>query len=119
MSGQEKAALVRAMQHELDEYSDELDDITRAEIIARFRNYSERNALLVVMQLPTATDVRGYNEWLKDSRQVKHGEKSIKILAPSGEAQPTIDENGQKTLGRRFFRLVSVFDISQTEAKTE
>ena len=115
MNSQDRAALVKAMQAELDSFADELDDMTRAEIIGRFRQYSERNALLVVMQCEHATDVRGYNEWLKDGRRVMHGEKSIKILAPSGSSGDRTNEDGTVTPGRMFFRLASVFDVSQTE----
>jgi hypothetical protein len=117
LTGEEKARLVRQMTDALDDFDDALDDDTRAAIIGRFRNYSDRNALLVVMQREDATDVRGYNEWLKDGRQVMHGEKSIKILAPAGQADDKLNSDGTKSPGRRFFRLVSVFDVSQTEDK--
>lgn len=104
--------MVKEMTEQLQAFSDTIDDEMRAAIIARVRGYSERNAMLIVMQLEDATDVRGYAEWLKNGRQVRKGEHGIKILAPAGKSD---EVDGKKS--RQFFRLVSVFDVSQTEEK--
>ena len=51
--------------------------------MSKFHHYSFGNALLILLQCPTATSVAGYNDWKKKfGRQVKAQEKSIKILAP-------------------------------------
>lgn len=53
------------------------------------------NTAMVLMQLPTATEVLSFPEWLQHGRKVKHGEHSLKMLAG--------------------VNLIHVFDISQTE----
>ena len=51
--------------------------------MSKFHNYSFGNALLILLQCPTATSVAGYNDWKKKfGRQVKRHEKGIQILAP-------------------------------------
>src|ERR1700743_2889750 len=81
------------------------------------------------MQFPTATTVRGYQAWHAFGRQVRHGEHSIKILAPAGSKtvdkreagsdQQGAENDGESKTVRRFFRLAHVFDISQTEPITD
>ena len=86
-------------------------------MMGHFHNYSFGNLILIVSQFPQATRVAGYRTWLtKFGRQVKKGEKGIRILAPMiGKAK---DENGNPDDSERRvygFRIVSVFDVSQTE----
>lgn len=45
-----------------------------ATIAAMFDGYSPRNAQLIAMQRPTATDMRGFREWLGQGRVVRQGE---------------------------------------------
>ncbi len=85
-----------------------------------FRRYSANNVLLIALQCPHATAVAGYRTWQKAGRQVKKGEKSIKILAPivrKFRVEETndagdVEETEKKSL---YFRAVPVFDVSQTE----
>lgn len=87
-----------------------------------FHNYSFNNTLLIAMQRPTATRVAGFKAWQKLGRQVRKGEKSIKIFAPmtvivrDANEEPRLDDNGQP-IRRTFFKLVSVFDIEQTDGE--
>lgn len=89
--------------------------------LRKFPKYSSLNALLIYMQNPKATYVAGYNKWLKDfKRCVKKGEKGIKIFAPLKYKQPkdnneNIDKNDEEIV--KGFKVVYVFDISQTEGK--
>ncbi|MER6687395.1 ArdC-like ssDNA-binding domain-containing protein [Streptomyces olivaceoviridis] len=84
------------------------------------RRYSFRNSALIFAQCPHATDVRGYTEWKKRGRQVRKGERGIRILAPNTitprdeNGEPEKDEQGNE---KRItvFKPISVFDISQTE----
>ena len=78
-------------------------------VMSRFHNYSFNNTLLIAMQKPDATYVAGYTSWKNDfGRQVKKGEKGIKIMAPAPykkkvemevidpkTQQPQRDENGE------------------------
>ena len=88
------------------------------------------------MQKPEATYVAGYTSWQRNfDRQVMKGEKGIKILAPAPykaqEEREKIDPVTQKpVIGadgkavtetvevlRPAFKVVSVFDVSQTDGK--
>lgn len=87
--------------------------------MSKFHNYSANNCLLIVMQCPAATLVAGYKTWQKEfKRQVKKGEKAIRILAPMQRKIIDKDEDGNE-IERRFtvYRAVPVFDLSQTEGE--
>ncbi|MFJ3366491.1 ArdC-like ssDNA-binding domain-containing protein [Streptomyces anthocyanicus] len=84
------------------------------------RRYSFRNAALIFAQCPHATDVCGYTEWKTRGRQVRKGQRGIRILAPNtitprdGNGEPQKDKDGnEKRI--TIFKPISVFDISQTE----
>ena len=71
--------------------------------MSRFTSYSLNNTLLIAMQKPDATAVAGYTTWKQLHRQVKKGEKAIKIIAPCPyrkkvKAEVT-DEQGKSILG--------------------
>ena len=103
--------------------------------MSKFHNYSFNNTLLIAMQKPDASLVAGYNKWKDDfERQVKRGEKAIKILAPapykvrrqvekldaSGKTIPGPDGKPlteEKEITVPAFKVVSVFDVSQTEGR--
>ena len=104
--------------------------------MSKFYNYSFNNTLLIAMQKPEATYVAGYTSWQRNfDRQVMKGEKGIKILAPAPykaqEEREKIDPLTQKpVIGadgkavtetvevlRPAFKVVSVFDVSQTDGK--
>ncbi len=80
------------------------------DVMARFHGYSAKNTALIYLQRPTATHVAGYTTWRKMGRQVNKGERGISILAPC-IYKDTEDED---TRVLRGYRVVSVFDISQT-----
>ena len=89
--------------------------------MSKFHNYSINNCLLIAAQYPAASAVAGYRSWQKNfGRQVKKGEKGIKILAPCKYKVETEekDENGDPKLKELTgFRVVTVFDLAQTEGK--
>ena len=83
-------------------------------VMSHFHSYSASNCLLILMQKPDATYIAGYNTWQKQfSRNVRRGEKAIRIIAP---VRKQAKENEEKT-DILHFRAASVFDISQTEGK--
>lgn len=101
---------------------------------SKFHNYSFNNALLIMLQNPNATYVAGFNDWKKKhNRYVKKGEKGLRIIAPVPYKTtidvPVYDNNNnpvvidgkplteQKTIQRLNFKVVSVFDISQTDGE--
>ena len=101
--------------------------------MAKFHSYSFNNTLLIAMQ--GGQLVAGYNKWRDDfHRNVKRGEKGIKILAPAPykvkKEVPKLDEQGQPMMDKDgkpltevqekqipAFKIVSVFDVSQTEGE--
>ena len=51
--------------------------------MSKFHNYSLNNTILIALQYPEASLCAGYHAWKKDhGRQVRKGEKGIKIIAP-------------------------------------
>ena len=87
-----------------------------AETRATFHRYSFGNCMLIAIQAPAATQVAGFKTWQGLGRQVRKGERSIRILAPMAVKER--DAAGDET-GDRFtvFRAVPVFDIAQTDGE--
>lgn len=85
---------------------------------SRFYNYSFHNTLLIYSQNPSAFYVAGYRKWQTFDRYVRKGERSLKILAPV-TYKAKEDEHGDEVKRLYGFRLVSVFDLSQTEGSEE
>ena len=102
--------------------------------VSKFHDYSFNNTLLITMQ--GGSMVKGYRQWEKEfDRHVKPGEKAIKIIAPAPykvkkqaivldpeTKQPVLDKDGQpvteeKEITIPNYKVVSVFDVSQTEGK--
>jgi len=92
--------------------------------------------MLIYMQRPDATLVAGFNKWRDQfERNVKKGEKGIKIIAPTpfkkkieeqkldpDTKQPMLDADGkvimeEKEIKIPMFKPVTVFDVSQTDGK--
>lgn len=86
---------------------------------SRFRKYSFLNTLLIWYQNPNATYVAGFQQWKKFERNVKKGEKALKIWAPIIKKESKEDElsNELKEYVLKGFKRTNVFDISQTEGK--
>ena len=83
-------------------------------MMARFRQYSLGNLILIAFQKPGATRVAGYRTWLGLGRQVRRGERGIRILAPVVRRSKD-DEDDEETVVA--FRSAYVFDISQTDGE--
>ena len=84
------------------------------QIQAQFPHYSARNAMLILCQDPYATRVASYRRWQSMGRQVQKGQHGLSILAPLIYQQIN-EETGEKQGAIKGFRLVSVFDVAQTE----
>lgn len=81
---------------------------------ARFRQYSLNNTLLILLQMPEASRVASYKKWLEVGRQVRKGEKSLQIFAPMTRSRED-KKTGEERRYVSGFRLVPVFDVSQTD----
>ena len=140
MAESKNAQQVREITDKLEQGIKELFESERFKeylrTMSKFYNYSFNNTLLIAMQKPEATYVAGYTSWQRNfDRQVMKGEKGIKILAPAPyKAQeerekidpltkkPMIDADGKAVTEtvevlRPAFKVVSVFDVSQTDGK--
>ncbi len=88
-------------------------------VMARFPTYSFHNSLLIYVQCPAATRVAGYRKWQSFGRQVKQGEQGIAIFAPMVyRRKHEADQHDGDTPLERYvagFRVVHVFDVSQTD----
>ena len=83
---------------------------------AAFWDYSWHNQMLIWRQKPDASFVGGFNTWLKCGRYVRKGEKGIAILAPMFFKDKRQATDGSEIEAQRiWFRVVYVFDISQTD----
>lgn len=78
-----------------------------------FHRYSLNNLLLILSQRPTATRVAGFRQWQAKGRQVRKGEKGLRIF---GYAQKKVTdaETGEEEKVT-YFPMLSVFDIDQTD----
>ena len=105
-------------------------------VMSKFHNYSFNNTLLIAMQKPDASLVAGFSAWKNNfGRNVMKGQKGIKIIAPSPfkirqevekidphTQKPIIGKDGkpvteEKEIKIPAYKVVSVFDVSQTEGK--
>ena len=98
--------------------SDEL--VRYLDTMAKFPRYSLRNLFLIMAQMPSASQVMGYQSWQKLNRQVRKGEKAICIRAPliknkRGGADSQKNSQSKDSTETLIFRPVAVFDISQTK----
>ena len=98
-------------------------------IAARFTTYSPSNVLLIAVQRPDATQVAGIRTWNSLGRHVVKGEHGIAILAPclyrteedaapssdDGRGPEPTDEGPMPRRELRGFRVVHVFDVTQTD----
>ena len=105
-------------------------------VMSKFHNYSFNNTLLIAMQKPDASLVAGFSAWKNNfGRNVIKGQKGIKIIAPSPykvkqemkkidphTQQPIIGKDGKPVTEKKeitipAYKVVSVFDVSQTEGR--
>ncbi|MFF9564751.1 ArdC-like ssDNA-binding domain-containing protein [Leifsonia sp. NPDC014704] len=89
------------------------------EFARSFHTYSLNNVLLILSQNPQATNVAGFRQWQAKGRQVRRGEKSIKIFGyrekrfAHDDDQKKATEDDERVV--RSFPTLSVFDITQTD----
>ena len=82
---------------------------------ARFHQYSYGNLWLILMSKPNASRVAGFRRWRTLGRFVRKGEQGIPILAPI--TRKLEDDDGLEITKLAGFKVVYVFDISQTEGE--
>lgn len=84
--------------------------------LAHFYRYSLNNNLLILMQMPSASQIASLRTWNKLKRKVKSGSKGIKILVPTPVKIKDKNEEGEEEEREiMHFKVGHVFDISQVE----
>ena len=122
----ERTAPAAALKDRLTQWQADADPALIAMALATHDGYSDRNACLIAMQDPEATDVSGFKTWITRGRCVRRGEHGIMILAPAGTSAgkdsgaaaaegPGDGPDGEQGKPRQFFRIAYVFDVSQTD----
>ena len=140
LSGENSADRLKEITDRLEQGIKELFESERYKeylrVMSKFYNYSFNNTMLIAMQKPDASYVAGFNAWKNNfQRNVIKGEKGIRILAPAPfkvkremekldpqTQQPIIGKDGKPVTEEQevtipAFKVVSVFDVSQTEGK--
>lgn len=129
MTKEEKQAYRESKQQELEAYTQKLaegvadlrtSDGYKAllDFTATLHDYSLNNSRLILSQMPSATMVASFNTWKKTGRFVKKGEKGLRIFAPLIRKVCRDDDEDENGKSRIYgYKLVSVFDISQTEGE--
>ena len=104
--------------------------------MSKFHTYSFRNTMLIFLQKPDASLVAGAGKWQSEfERTRKQGERGLKIFAPNfykvkkrvpkkdpDTGEPIKDKDGKTVMDEQEitvpdYRVVSVYDVSQTEGK--
>jgi len=93
--------------------------------MSKFHDYSIGNQILIMLQKPDAARVAGFSTWKDLGRWVKKGAKGIAILAPVMPPKQKPEKREQEEIETEteteprpvFFKVVYVFDVSQTEGK--
>lgn len=104
---------------------------------SQFYNYSSRNSMLIRSQNPGAIFCNSYKQYQNMGLQIKKGEHGMKILVPTYKTYLKIDgdyvplsnataeqkkaykENKIESTQKLFFKVGTVFDISQTNCPIE
>jgi antirestriction protein ArdC len=120
-SPEERRAEAEALHATIAEQVEELRDSeawTRfLQFAQAFHRYSLGNLLLILAQRPEATHVAGYRTWQKLGRQVRKGERGIRIFGGRDITETVEDDKTgeEKEQRRTRFFPVSVFDMGQTD----
>ncbi|MBE7121633.1 LPD25 domain-containing protein [Bacillus cereus] len=134
-------ALTKKMEKSVEGYFRTPGDLKEyLTFMAKFYHYSPSNISLIQGQFEGASAVGSFSFWKEKGFAVKKGEKGIQILVPNRTVPKFKDKEGTwKTVtkaseeekkqiesksvevipGRLYFAVGHVFDVSQTNAKTE
>lgn len=139
-SNEEKRHEIEKITKELDEQVGKIFDSENykkyLKTMSKFHNYSFNNTLLIALQRPDASLVAGFNAWKNNfHRNVKRGEKGIKILAPAPVKKErevemldpvtnkrVLDEHGNPKMETvqvtiPLYKVAYVYDVAQTEGE--
>ena len=114
----------------IERVADMTDETAQSEFVksfldfaARFHGYSFGNQMLIWVQNPKSTYVKGFKQWMELGREVVNWDKGIVIIAPmfrnielspedaAGRTQEEIDNMSRRV----YFSAVKVYDVSDTK----
>ena len=81
------------------------------DVQSRFSRYTPTNALLILAQMPEATQLKDFNGWKEAGASAQRKPKSVKILEPGKEYDR---EDGTRGTS---FEVKRVYDASQTRGR--
>ncbi|WP_349533745.1 toprim domain-containing protein [Leuconostoc citreum] len=130
-------ALIKEAMNKVTQYQQDTKALqSLLDFTANGLNYSARNSMIMKLQRPDATLVKGYKQWAADGIQVNKGEKGMKIFGAPVDLKTIINTNGerifwqdatpeQKQLANgkqlevqtiKHYPIETVFDVRQTNA---
>ena len=81
------------------------------DVQSRFSRYTPTNALLILAQMPEATQLKDFDGWKEAGVSVQRKPRSVKILEPGKEYDR---EDGTRGTS---FEVKRVYDVSQTRGR--
>lgn len=115
----ERRAKFRGLCQRLASMNDEqrLEFAARCPVIATVegRALSGHNQHLIALQIPGATIVGGFRQWITAGRCVRKGEHGAMIWVPVGGGKAEAGQESTET-ERPGFIMGTIFDVSQTDA---
>ncbi|HHT7814733.1 TPA: PBECR4 domain-containing protein [Streptococcus suis] len=124
LASKDRAGLAQHLKEGIHQYLDSTQYKEFLKTMSRFPQYSYRNVMLLKAQKPDVQAVTSFKSWKEDfGRSVKKGEKSLRIFAPmvvkakDPETGEILKDDKGQDITRTIFKLVPVFDVSQTEGK--
>jgi hypothetical protein len=112
------AKLIEALATDTDEVRQSALFTSYLRACGMFHNYSWHNCALIWSQKPEASRVAGFQTWKKLGRYVVAGSKGIAIFAPMTFKDRSAAGDAEQESTRVWFRVVYVFDISQTAGES-
>lgn len=112
--------LTAQLEEGIEKFVSSEEFLTYLKVMSKFHHYSFNNSILIALQRPDATHIAGFSSWkTKFHRNVKKGEKGIKILSPYTYTIKEIDPETKEEIEHQKlgFKIAYVYDVSQTEGK--
>ena len=107
------------LQRGINQYLDSENFKNYLDFVSKFHNYSFNNILLLKAQKSDITMIASFKKWNDLGRKIKKGEQALFVFAPTEVYKKDAEGNYIKDINGEFiksiyFKLVPVFDISQT-----
>lgn len=123
INSKDTKALSEHLKNGINQYLDSSQYKLFLDAMSKFHRYSYKNIQLILAQNKNATLIASFNKWKKEfERSVLKGSKALKIWAPISykakdkDGKELLDKNS-KPIIKEGFKLVPVFDVSQTDGK--